>query len=1387
MITSKIQPSYIHNLKLKQPNFNLSRSSWLASKIRNHSTSSSPNKINLLKNTLFLSNILRDSGSCDLSSANPHLKQLRSYSSISKDISNNIEPGRNLKSRLLKRDVLKNSELLNQNKNKKNLQKKSQVTNNFIKKPKILPANFIEGLVVSCKNDPILDKYNNSSEKQSDDSSINPNSNSNNSNEPQDNPSTIISEYPPEIQQDITTNIFAAIARSKHILIYQEDEWGEDAAIRLLHQPASISNSNIITIDIPDWSVIGSNISQIFEELTIVSHSYTFPSVSALKTDTTESSILENDSEYKNTEAQQHEEDEYENDEDNDSDSDSDNNSKSFSNDSEDTLWFESESENNSKPPKKKGIEQCSPLPQLYMENPLSSSETKLLDSRLSEIVSFSKDPLIENIQHQPLIIVVKNLGDLLNTRIGYTLFNRLVKAAHDFNNSLTNSSKQTSPDLTNTNENSEITRGPTIIIGLLHPSIFYPEVAPKTIPPFDSNPAAPSSTPDLFFSSSGDPFSSYSLGTQDLNNSKFIKPSSIGSQSYPIIVSISSSKTSSENNGYKIFSQNSQTSTSDRSYSSAISSIGSSLFTRIALPLSNISYMGLKTTIRALWAKNYISSQPKVHDTINKFELYASNRQKSVFDQVLRRNSLILRNIFILNNISNVTFSKTYFEQLDNTEPEEIPLLGKSICYEKIKTLLSLIPGDIPGRFFLSETFMHRIVVNAIGLRMMDVYSNFRNGLKKPSSSESFDLNNGSLESNSGLELSSITLSDDNFIQAWKQVVSSYKSIGDSAFSSPTNRAFSLGNYNPSKSFHFGPNPKFVESPDPNITTDLDNIYCANLIPEIARPFIDGPSDSIGRTVKDKKSVGIDPKLAEKSTSTSSEKSSTSDTNDSNLNSEGLENMNKNQNLTSLDKAHPKSKNDLDSPNDGLKIDEIDPVAEESIETTSNSRIFKNKFTENKDINADRLLNAEIAKRLKSLKNSKINSYEQRLLSCVVNPNSIPSGFSNVCAKPETIITLQELISLPLLLPELFGSGVLGKHAISGLLLFGPPGTGKTMLAKAVAKESGSTVLNIKSSDVYDKYVGEGEKLVKAIFSLAHKLSPCVVFIDEVDALFAARSGDQSTGYKREIINQFMSEWDGLTSSNKNSNKSRVMVLAATNRPFDLDDAILRRLPRRILVDLPDETERKQIIELHLEGEFVSDDIDIEAIAKKAVHYSGSDLKNLCIAAALSAVRENITGYLNKLNSENISSVHDNANSSDKDVMTELKRTGDLDTQTTNSDFIHEKNSEEKSKSQTKLNAELLTEYIRLKRKQRSIISSGKKNESPSNQESDFKSKSSNQLVLHNKHFDAAFKMVSSSSSDDMNSIIELRKWNQKFGDNAKERKDKVSLGFIDQTSSKI
>ncbi|KAJ2799437.1 hypothetical protein H4S07_005437, partial [Coemansia furcata] len=202
------------------------------------------------------------------------------------------------------------------------------------------------------------------------------------------------------------------------------------------------------------------------------------------------------------------------------------------------------------------------------------------------------------------------------------------------------------------------------------------------------------------------------------------------------------------------------------------------------------------------------------------------------------------------------------------------------------------------------------------------------------------------------------------------------------------------------------------------------------------------------------------------------------------------------------------------------------------------------------------------------------LTEYEQRLIGSVVSPQSIPTGFDQVCVKPETVTTLQEIITLPMLRPEYFSKGVLRRYGVSGILLFGPPGTGKTMLAKAVAKESGSVVLNIRASDIYDKYVGEGEKLAEAVFTLARKLAPCVIFIDEVDALFSARSSGEANKFKRDIMNQIMSEWDGINTQRKKTaapgdSKAtgtapvpQVMVMAATNRPFDLDDAILRRLP---------------------------------------------------------------------------------------------------------------------------------------------------------------------------------------------------------------------------------
>jgi len=243
--------------------------------------------------------------------------------------------------------------------------------------------------------------------------------------------------------------------------------------------------------------------------------------------------------------------------------------------------------------------------------------------------------------------------------------------------------------------------------------------------------------------------------------------------------------------------------------------------------------------------------------------------------------------------------------------------------------------------------------------------------------------------------------------------------------------------------------------------------------------------------------------------------------------------------------------------------------------------------------------------------------THEKKLLGGVINVENIHTTFADVQAPPENIEALKTLTSLSLIRPEAFTYGVLATDRIPGLLLYGPPGTGKTLLAKAVAKESGATVLEVSGSEIYDMYVGEGEKNVKAIFSLAQKLKPCIVFIDEADAIFGSRGGAGSTRTShRELINQFLREWDGV-------NDLAAFIMVATNRPFDLDDAVLRRLPRRLLVDLPREPDRLAILSIHLRHEVLAPDVDLPFLAAQTPLYSGSDLKNLAVAAALACIRE--------------------------------------------------------------------------------------------------------------------------------------------------------------------
>ncbi|KAK4418146.1 ATPase family AAA domain-containing protein 1 [Sesamum alatum] len=245
-------------------------------------------------------------------------------------------------------------------------------------------------------------------------------------------------------------------------------------------------------------------------------------------------------------------------------------------------------------------------------------------------------------------------------------------------------------------------------------------------------------------------------------------------------------------------------------------------------------------------------------------------------------------------------------------------------------------------------------------------------------------------------------------------------------------------------------------------------------------------------------------------------------------------------------------------------------------------------------------------------------NEFEKKLLAEVVPPGDIGVTFEDIGALENVKETLKELVMLPLQRPELFSKGQLTKPC-KGILLFGPPGTGKTMLAKAVATEAGANFINISMSSITSKWFGEGEKYVKAVFSLASKIAPSVVFVDEVDSMLGRRENPGEHEAMRKMKNEFMVNWDGL----RTKDKERVLVLAATNRPFDLDEAVIRRLPRRLMVNLPDAQNREKILKVILAKEELAANLDLEAVASMTEGYSGSDLKNLCVTAAHCPIRE--------------------------------------------------------------------------------------------------------------------------------------------------------------------
>ncbi|XP_026178161.1 outer mitochondrial transmembrane helix translocase [Mastacembelus armatus] len=259
-----------------------------------------------------------------------------------------------------------------------------------------------------------------------------------------------------------------------------------------------------------------------------------------------------------------------------------------------------------------------------------------------------------------------------------------------------------------------------------------------------------------------------------------------------------------------------------------------------------------------------------------------------------------------------------------------------------------------------------------------------------------------------------------------------------------------------------------------------------------------------------------------------------------------------------------------------------------------------------------------ELMKRI-GVEGVKLTEYEMNIASHLVDPQTMKVSWKDIAGLDEVINELQDTVILPFQKRHLLAGSKLFQPP-KGVLLFGPPGCGKTMIAKATAKASGCKFINLQASTLTDMWYGESQKLTAAVFSLAVKIQPCIVFIDEIESFLRNRSSldHEATAMMKA---QFMSLWDGLDTSPT----TQVMIMGATNRPQDVDPAILRRMPTTFHVGLPNTKQRQDILRLILAGENLSNAINLKEIAEKTEGYSGSDLRELCRDAAMYRVRDYI------------------------------------------------------------------------------------------------------------------------------------------------------------------
>jgi proteasome regulatory subunit len=247
------------------------------------------------------------------------------------------------------------------------------------------------------------------------------------------------------------------------------------------------------------------------------------------------------------------------------------------------------------------------------------------------------------------------------------------------------------------------------------------------------------------------------------------------------------------------------------------------------------------------------------------------------------------------------------------------------------------------------------------------------------------------------------------------------------------------------------------------------------------------------------------------------------------------------------------------------------------------------------------------------------IPSTEEPFVAAMEVIESVEVDYGQIGGLNEQIQELQEAVELPLIEPERFAR--IGIEPPKGVLLYGLPGTGKTLLAKAVAHRTNATFIRVVGSELVQKYIGDGSKLVREIFEMARKKAPSIIFIDELDSI-AARRLNETTGADREVqrtLMQLLAEMDGF------DKRKNIRIIAATNRPDVLDPAILRpgRFDRLVHVPMPGIEAREKILEIHCENMALEEEIDFKRLAKVTEGMSGADLKAVATEAGMFAVRK--------------------------------------------------------------------------------------------------------------------------------------------------------------------